>query len=73
MKGSTFDGGLRVPAIERWPGTIPVSQVSSAVTASIDVFPTIIRAADTAPTVDRVIDGRDILSLLKGEIKSVPT
>ena len=44
-----------------------------AVTASIDVFPTIIRAADTAPTVDRVIDGRDILSLLKGEIKSVPT
>ncbi len=71
-KGSSFDGGLRVPAIARWPGTIPPGRVSQELAASIDIFPTIVRAAGAAPPADRVIDGRDILPLLAGRVDVSP-
>lgn len=64
MKASTFDGGLRVPAIARWPGMIPPGRVLEQVAASIDIFPTILGAAGAELPQDRVIDGRDLLPLL---------
>ena len=72
MKGSSFDGGVRVPAIARWPGRIPPGQVSGEVVASIDVFPTIVRAAGAELPSDRVIDGEDILPLLEGRASASP-
>ena len=72
MKASSFDGGLRVPAIARWPGRIPPGQVSDAVAASIDLFPTIVQAAGAALPDDRVIDGRDLLPLLEGRVAESP-
>lgn len=72
MKASTFDGGLRVPAIARWPGRIPPGQVSSAVLGTIDLFPTIVSAAGGAIPADRVIDGADILPLLEGKVRESP-
>ena len=71
-KGSNFDGGVRVPAIARWPGRIPRGQVSSEVLASIDVFPTIVQAAGGAVPADRVIDGADMLPLLEGREPKSP-
>ena len=72
MKASSFDGGLRVPAIARWPGRISPGQVSSAVLATIDLFPTIVSAAGGAIPDDRVIDGADILPLLEGRVAESP-
>ena len=72
MKASSFDGGVRVPAIARWPGRIPPGQVSGAVLGSIDVFPTIVRAAGADLPADRVIDGKDILPLLEGSVEASP-
>ncbi len=72
MKGSSFDGGVRVPAIAWWPGRIPAGQVSSEILASIDVFPTVVSAAGGRLPDDRVIDGRDILPLLKGQVAESP-
>lgn len=72
MKGSNFDGGLRVPAIARWPGRIPSGRVSSEVLASVDVFPTFVRAAGADLPGDRVLDGLDILPLLEGRQSSSP-
>ncbi len=72
MKGSSFDGGVRVPAIARWPGRIPTGQVSSEVLASIDIFPTIVTAAGGNLPDDRVIDGQDILPLLAGRVSESP-
>lgn len=72
MKASSFDGGLRVPAIARWPGRIPAGQVSSEILASIDVFPTIVTAAGGTLPADRVIDGRDILPHLEGRVAESP-
>ena len=71
-KGSNFDGGLRVPAIARWPGRIPPGRVSGAVLASIDIFPTIVAAAGGELPGDRTIDGRDILPLLAGRASESP-
>ena len=72
MKASNFDGGVRVPAIARWPGRIPPGQVSEEVLASIDIFPTIVRAAGGDLPADRVIDGADIMPLLEGRVRESP-
>ena len=72
MKASSFDGGVRVPAIARWPGKIPAGQVTQEVVASIDVFPTILGAAGADLPADRVIDGRDLLPLMSGRVSESP-
>jgi uncharacterized sulfatase len=64
MKSRTWDGGLRVPMIARWPGKIPAGLVNKSPAGSIDIFPTILKAAGVDIPKDRVIDGRDIWPLL---------
>jgi arylsulfatase A-like enzyme len=44
-KFSLFEGGIRVPGILHWPGQIPPGQVLDAPCASMDIFPTMVRAA----------------------------
>jgi arylsulfatase A len=64
-KGTTFEGGVRVPFIARWPGRIPKGAVSGEPAMTIDVLPMIGRLAG-APMPDRAIDGRDMWPLLAG-------
>lgn len=63
-KGTTWEGGMRVPCIARWPGRIPAGTICSAVTTSMDLFPTLARLAGAAIPSERRIDGRDITPLL---------
>jgi arylsulfatase A-like enzyme len=44
-KFSLYEGGIRMPGIMNWPGQIPPGQVIDEPTASMDVFPTILKAA----------------------------
>ncbi|MEK7794796.1 MAG: sulfatase [Candidatus Hydrogenedentota bacterium] len=69
-KGSSWEGGQRVPLIARWPKGIPKGTVSDAISMNIDLLPTLAGLAGAALPADRVIDGRDILPLLRGEAKS---
>jgi len=64
MKAKTWEGGLRVPMIARWPGKIPAGLVNNSLAGSIDILPTILKAAGVDVPADRVIDGRDIRPLL---------
>jgi uncharacterized sulfatase len=64
MKGKTWEGGLRVPMIARWPGKIPTGLVNNSLAGTIDVLPTILKAAGVDVPADRVIDGTDIWLLL---------
>jgi arylsulfatase A len=64
-KGYAYEGGIRVPFLVRWPGTIPAGKVSPQPVCSIDVFPTILDAADVPLPDDRDIDGLSLLPLLK--------
>lgn len=65
-KGTSWDGGVRVPAVMRWPGQIPAGIVCREPAMSMDLFPTIARLTG-APLPERRIDGRDIWPLMAGE------
>ena len=64
MKAKTWEGGLRVPMIARWPGKIPAGMVNHSPAGTIDILPTILKAAGVSIPQDRVIDGEDIWPLL---------
>ncbi|MDZ4852602.1 MAG: sulfatase [Pirellulaceae bacterium] len=63
-KGSTYEGGVRVPCIARWPEHIPAQQTSDAIFATIDFLPTFTRLAKAEIPKDRIIDGVDQVDLL---------
>lgn len=65
-----FEGGYRVPFIARWPGVIPAGSTRPGLSVNFDLFPTCLNLAGAALPDDRIIDGRDILPLLKGETPS---
>ena len=65
-KGSTWEGGMRVPCIAWWPGTIPENAVSGLVATTMDLFSTAIFLAGADLPNDRIIDGMNILPLLLG-------
>ncbi len=65
-KFSTWEGGQRVPCIMRWPGRIPAGKVCSEVATTMDLLPTFAALAGSAPSADRVVDGKDIAALLFG-------
>ncbi len=65
LKGSVFEGGVRVPMIARWPGHIAEGTETSHVSAFWDVMPTL--AALTGATVPEGIDGESFDGILKGD------
>ena len=71
-KISTWEGGLRVPAIARWPGRIPAGRRTDAVAANFDLLPTLAQLAGAKVPSDRIIDGRDVWPLLAGETERSP-
>jgi arylsulfatase A-like enzyme len=66
-KGSLYEGGIRVPAIMRWPKHIPAGQRTSEIAALMDLLPTFAKLAGTKPPTDRVIDGRDLWPVMSGQ------
>jgi arylsulfatase A len=65
-KFSTYEGGMREPCIMRWPGRIPAGTVCGQVCGTIDLLPTFARLAGAKVPSDRVIDGKDIWTLMAG-------
>ena len=59
-KFSLYDGGIRVPGIMHWPGRIPAGQVLDSPCVSMDIFPTVLKAAGGSPS-KYEFDGQDIL------------
>ncbi|MGY8674883.1 MAG: sulfatase-like hydrolase/transferase, partial [Verrucomicrobiia bacterium] len=72
-KLSTYEGGIRVPAIAWGPGLgLQADTESAALVHAMDWYPTLASFAGIRVPNGRVIDGRDISPLLKGETKVVP-
>jgi len=64
-KGTTFEGGVRVPCIVRWPGVVKPDTRTEALAANLDILPTLVEACAAAkPKLE--IDGQSFLPLLKG-------
>ncbi len=71
-KGSTWEGGVRVPMLAWWPGKIAPGSVCDAVAGTIDLLPTAVALAGGRVPAQPVIDGRDISALLLGTSKESP-
>jgi arylsulfatase A len=64
-KGTSFEGGFRVPAIAHWPHGIPKGSICNQLVSSIDILPSV--AALLELPVPSVIDGKDISPLLRSD------
>ena len=61
-KQETYEGGMRVPMLVRWPGRIPAGASSDAMAMNIDFFPTLLSLVNAPLPSDRAIDGADLTS-----------
>ena len=71
-KYTTMEGGHRVPAIIRWPSSIPAGQVSDQLVSALDVLPTIAAATGASLPADRKYDGFDLMPMLSGKTDKSP-
>jgi len=69
-KGDVLEGGSRVPLIANWPGVVPAGRVSHALVDSTDFFPTFAALAGARLPAGKVLDGRNLVPLLRGESAS---
>jgi len=65
QKGGNFEGGIRVPGIMNWPGTIAPGRVESTPAGLIDFLPTVCGLLAIAPPTDVHLDGADLAPLLR--------
>lgn len=65
-KGTTWDGGQRVPMIVRWPGHVKSGQTEHSVACMLDWYVTFAKMTGGNMPTDRAIDGYDIMPVLLG-------
>ena len=65
-KGSTMEGGMRVPGIFWWPGRLPPKRIENTIATMMDILPTFTAISGGALSPDRKIDGHNIYNLLTG-------
>ena len=69
-KGSAWEGGMRVPLVARWPGTLPAGATTAGISMNIDIMPTVLALAGVDPPQGVAFDGADIRGLLNGGTES---
>jgi arylsulfatase A-like enzyme len=69
QKRTLWEGGIRVAALVCWPGKLPAGKTSDDPVHMTDVFPTLLAAAGGKAVADWQIDGRNLLSVWRGEEK----
>ncbi len=67
----TFEGGMRVPTVAMWPGTIPAGTVYEGLATMMDWFPTFAHLAGAEIPDSLVIDGENILPVLLDEERRI--
>ena len=65
-KGDLLEGGIRVPAIVRWPGTVPANRVSQQMAITMDWTATMLAAGKADAATRSSLDGIDLLPVIKG-------
>jgi arylsulfatase A-like enzyme len=72
MKHELLEGGLRIPAIARWPGSIAPGSVSDQAMITMDWMPTLLAAAGTLPDAAYPSDGEDLRPIMTGRAAPHP-
>jgi len=72
-KRDLHEGGIRVPAMVRWPGKIPTNSTVDAPVIGSDVLPTVlaVTGADAVSLGNRTLDGVNVLPVLQGASETV--
>ena len=65
-KGMLYEGGIRVPAVVRWPGEIRGGRVCDVPIIGLDFYPTILEMAGAPKPAGHALDGESLVPLLKG-------
>jgi arylsulfatase A-like enzyme len=60
QKGTTYEGGYRVPAIISWAGHVPANSVGNGIISGLDWFPTLVAAAGNPNIKDELLKGKTI-------------
>ncbi|XP_069031364.1 steryl-sulfatase [Embiotoca jacksoni] len=68
-KSTNWEGGIRVPGILRWPGSIPGGGQIEEPTSNMDLFPTVVKLSGASVPEDRQIDGHDLMDLLQQRVE----
>jgi uncharacterized sulfatase len=71
-KGSLYEGGIRVPALFRWPGVTRPNSVTRRATISVDLYPTILEATRVKAIQEQVLDGVSLMSVLRDSAIALP-
>ena len=66
LKGDVYEGGIRVPFMLSWPGTLPAGKVISDPVISLDILPTSLAAAGKS-NIAEIHEGKNLLPWLKGK------
>jgi arylsulfatase A-like enzyme len=70
-KLTVWEGGIRVPALIRWPGRIPAGKVSDQVGITMDLTASILAATGTAVPVEARLEGINLIPVLEGRAPEV--
>lgn len=71
-KGTCYEGGLRVPAMIRWPGVSKAGSTCATPILLTDLFPTLLEAAGLAPSTDVPADGLSLAPVLADPTRVLP-
>ena len=66
-KGGYYEGGIREPFVARWPGVIKPGSESNVPIINVDLYPTFLAAAGASAPVGKILDGENLLPLLKAQ------
>jgi arylsulfatase A-like enzyme len=70
QKRTLWEGGIRVPAVVRWPGKVPAKKDSYEIIHACDLFPTVLAAAGASTEASANLDGKNVLDVLQGKAES---
>ena len=66
-KGQVYEGGIRVPFIFKWPGIVKPGTISHESINGVDIYPTLLEAANVEFSKDYEIDGTSFIPVLKSD------
>lgn len=72
-KATIYEGGFRVPCIMKWPNIIQKNRVTNSLVTSMDILPTIAYYCNIKLPADRIIDGKNVSSILSNQDDESPT
>lgn len=67
-KATMYEGGVRVPCIVVWPGTVEAGSRCDAIIQSTDLYPTLLDALGRQPKPNQIFDGISIVPALRGQV-----